>query len=269
MKNVEIFIYSFIQGISEFLPISSSAHLYALESFFNWKVEGLTFALAAHLGSLIAVLFYEKSFLIKNFNSLLTTKKENEIFLLIICVLPVLFIGFLIVIFFKESYKFSVNYIALSSIVGALLLAFSDQEKDNSKKKKKLSLKDSLFIGIFQILSLIPGMSRAGTVITMARYLGYTRSFSIKLALLTSIPIILFASLYGIFNIFIASQSIHYEFFFIVIATFIFAYFSISFLLKWVKYFSFRIFVIYRIFFGVLLIILAYSKSTEMTSLFF
>ncbi|MEC6997295.1 MAG: undecaprenyl-diphosphate phosphatase [Pseudomonadota bacterium] len=259
MKNVEIFIYSFIQGISEFLPISSSAHLYALESFFNWKVDGLTFALAAHLGSLIAVLFYEKSFLIKNVKSLLTTKRENEIFLLIICVLPVLFIGFLIIILFKESYKFSLNYIALSSIIGALLLALSDLEKSNSKKKEKLCLRDSIYIGIFQTLSLIPGMSRAGTVITMARYLGYTRSFSIKLALLTSIPIILLASLYGIYNVFISNQKIQYEFFLIALLTFIFAYFSIIFLLKWVKYFSFKVFVIYRIFFGILLIILAYS----------
>ena len=259
MKNVEIFIYSFIQGISEFLPISSSAHLYALESFFNWKVDGLTFALAAHLGSLIAVLFYEKSFLIKNVKSLLTTKRENEIFLLIICVLPVLFIGFLIIILFKESYKFSLNYIALSSIIGALLLALSDLEKSNSKKKEKLCLRDSIYIGIFQTLSLIPGMSRAGTVITMARYLGYTRSFSIKLALLTSIPIILLASLYGIYNLFISNQKIQYEFFLIALLTFIFAYFSIIFLLKWVKYFSFKVFVIYRIFFGILLIILAYS----------
>lgn len=259
MKNVEIFIYSFIQGISEFLPISSSAHLYALESFFNWKVDGLTFALAAHLGSLIAVLFYEKSFLIKNVKSLLTTKRENEIFLLIICVLPVLFIGFLIIILFKESYKFSLNYIALSSIIGALLLALSDLEKSNSKKKEKLCLRDSIYVGIFQTLSLIPGMSRAGTVITMARYLGYTRSFSIKLALLTSIPIILLASLYGIYNVFISNQKIQYEFFLIALLTFIFAYFSIIFLLKWVKYFSFKVFVIYRIFFGILLIILAYS----------
>ena len=259
MKNIEIFIYSFIQGISEFLPISSSAHLYALESFFNWKVDGLTFALAAHLGSLIAVLFYEKSFLIKNVKSLLTTKRENEIFLLIICVLPVLFIGFLIIILFKESYKFSLNYIALSSIIGALLLALSDLEKSNSKKKEKLCLRDSIYVGIFQTLSLIPGMSRAGTVITMARYLGYTRSFSIKLALLTSIPIILLASLYGIYNVFISNQKIQYEFFLIALLTFIFAYFSIIFLLKWVKYFSFKVFVIYRIFFGILLIILAYS----------
>ena len=259
MKNVEIFIYSFIQGISEFLPISSSAHLYALESFFNWKVDGLTFALAAHLGSLIAVLFYEKSFLIKNVKSLLTTKRENEIFLLIICVLPVLFIGFLIIILFKESYKFSLNYIALSSIIGALLLALSDLETSNSKKKEKLCLRDSIYVGIFQTLSLIPGMSRAGTVITMARYLGYTRSFSIKLALLTSIPIILLASLYGIYNVFISNQKIQYEFFLIALLTFIFAYFSIIFLLKWVKYFSFKVFVIYRIFFGILLIILAYS----------
>ena len=61
MKNIEIIFYSFIQGISEFLPISSSAHLYVIESFFKWEIEGLTFALAAHLGTLLAVLFFEKS----------------------------------------------------------------------------------------------------------------------------------------------------------------------------------------------------------------
>ena len=261
MKNIEIIFYSFIQGISEFLPISSSAHLYVIESFLKWEIEGLTFALAAHLGTLLAVLFFEKKTvysILKNF--FINKKKDKQFLLLFICVLPVIIVGSLIIIFFKDHYHFGVTTIALSSIAGALLLDFSDKRKNIYKKKEILSLKDAIFIGIFQVLSLIPGMSRSGTVITGARFLGFTRTFAIKLALLTSIPVISLASCYGLYSVLASSQKIHFEFFYITSITFLCAFFSIKFLLKWIKHFSFRIFVIYRICLGILLIILINLK---------
>ena len=261
MKSIEILFYSLIQGISEFLPISSSAHLYVIESFFEWKVEGLTFALAAHLGTLIAVVFFEKKFIYNNLNSFFTKQtSDNQFLLILVCVLPVILVGALIIIFIKNNYYFGITAIALSSIVGALLLDFSDKYKNSYKKKEKLTVRDAILIGIFQTLSLCPGMSRSGTVITGARFLGYTRTFAIKLALLTSIPVISLASCYGLYKVLISSQQIYFEFFYITLITFICAFFSIKFLLNWIKYFSFRIFVIYRLCFGIILIIIVNLK---------
>ena len=257
MKTTEIITYSFIQGISEFLPISSSAHLYAIQILYQIEIDGLTLALAAHLGTLLAVLLFEKKFIIENLNSLLVSNKENNLIMIIICVIPVLLLGFFIIIFFKDLYKFTIPSIALASIVGAILLDFSDNKKNTIKVKDALSYKTSIFIGMFQTLSLIPGMSRSGTVITAARYFGYSRFFSIKLALLTSIPIIFLSSIYGLYEVFLTDNKINYDFVYIAFITFICAYFSIKFLLKWTEYFSFRVFVIYRIFFGTFLILVA------------
>ena len=259
MNNIEILLYSLIQGVSEFLPISSSAHLYTLEFFFKWEIEGLTFALAAHLGTLLAVLFFEKKYLYNNLKEVFIDRNiDNQLFLIFICVLPVVITGFFIIVLFKESYKFGIITIALSSIIGALLLDFSDHYKNKYKQKEKLIFKDAVLIGIFQALSLIPGMSRSGSVITGARFLGYTRVFSMKLALLTSIPVISIAACYGVYKVFISSQQIHFYFFYITFLTFLFALISIKFLLKWIGYFSFRVFAIYRVCFGILLITLIY-----------
>ena len=258
MKSLEIFIYSLIQGVTEFLPISSSAHLYAVENLFDWEIEGLTIALAAHLGTLLAVIFFEKNFLVKSFYSIFKNKERNEFLLIIVCVLPVLLVSFLIIIFFKDNYKFGIITIAISSIIGALLMDFSDTKKIKTRKKDQLSLKDAIFIGFFQTLALIPGMSRSGTIITGARFLGYTRLFSVKISLLTSIPVISLASCYGLFEIFVSNQKIYFDFIYITFFTFICAFFSIKFIIRWIKYFSFRVFSIYRILFGIFLIISVY-----------
>ena len=127
--------------------------------------------------------------------------------------------------------------------------------------------KKSYFYRPFQTLSLLPGMSRSGTVLTASRFLGYSRSFSIELALLTSIPVIMLASCYGIYNILISSEKINFYFFYITFITFIFAFFSIKILVKWTKHFSFRIFVIYRIIFGITIII-AYKSNLNVLHFF-
>ncbi len=257
MQNFEVLAYSVIQGVTEFIPVSSSAHLYVVEFFFKWKVDGLIYALAAHLGTLLAVLFFEKRTIYLILNKFFIKKKvDKKVLPLLICVFPVIFIGFLIVIFFKKNYIFGMTTIALTSIFGALLLDFSDKKTPNKKTNDFLSLKNAFLIGLFQTLSLLPGMSRSGTVLTASRFLGYSRSFSIELSLLTSIPVIMLASCYGIYNILVSSEKINFYFFYITAITFIFAFFSIKILVRWTKHFSFRIFVIYRVIFGITIILL-------------
>ena len=145
-----------------------------------------------------------------NFKKLLLIKKKKYINLVILCVLPVIVVG-LIIITFENNYSFGILTIAIASIAGAVLLELSDRDKEQLKIKNTLLLRDCVFIGLFQIS--IPGMSRAGTVITASRFLGYTRVFSIKLALLTSIPIIFMASSYGLYKLLISGQQIYLSFF--------------------------------------------------------
>ena len=259
MQNFEILAYSIIQGITEFIPVSSSAHLYVTEIFFKWKVEGLMYALAAHLGTLIAVIYFEKKTIYLILNKFFIKKKvDKKVLPILVCIFPVIIAGLFIVIFFKEIYTFSITTIALASIFGAVLLGISDKKKNHVKYEEDFTIKNAFIIGVFQTLSLIPGMSRSGTVLTASRFLGYSRNFSIELALLTSIPIITIASGYAIYNILQSNEQVDFYFFYITLLTFIFAFFSIKLFIKWAKHFSFRIFVIYRILFGLLLIVLVH-----------
>ena len=258
--NFEIFFYSIIQGITEFLPISSSAHLYFFEELFSWKEVGVVYALAAHLGTLLAVLLYQKKeiFLIL-YDDCIKNKNPAFIKVIIISVLPTLFLGILIVIKFKQFYTFNLVYIGLASILGAVFLGYSDRKEITKTNLQNLNMKSSLFVGVFQILALIPGMSRSGTVITAMRLLGYRRKEAILFSLFSGIPIILSACVYGIYSVLKFEIGINYNFLLISICSFLSAYFSISLIINWIKKFSFKIFVIYRIFFGFFLLLYFFS----------
>ena len=263
MELWEIILYSFTQGVTEFLPISSSAHLFILEYLLNWSVSGRTMAISAHLGSLLAVCIYLKKDLLKIFYSfyfLKKFKKDNNILLvrnLFLITFPILLVGLLI---FKNLDKelLSFNLIAIASIIGAGLLYIIDNNKTEKRNIYSLSILDSLFIGLFQIFALIPGASRAGTIITAARILKLTRIESTKLGLYSGIPTILGAvileALWLINNI-----SNNQEVIFIILIlllSFFFAYLSIIFLIKWLKNYSFLPFVIYRISLSIIILYL-------------
>ena len=249
---IEILILSAIQGLSEFLPISSSAHLILVSNFYDFKSSSLLIDISLHLGSLFAIVFYFRKELFDLRNN------QKILILLIIGSIPLIVFGYFLhateLIYLLRNPK----VIAFTTLFFGLILYFADQRKIEKNISKNLNIKSILFIGLFQILSLIPGMSRAGTVITASRFLGYTRVFSIKLALLTSIPIIFMASSYGLYKLLISGQQIYLSFFFITFTTFVISFFSIKFLLKWINFFSFRIFVIYRLCFGIILLVMLF-----------
>jgi len=263
MEFWEIIVYSFTQGITEFLPISSSAHLLILEHLLNWSVSGRTMVISAHLGSLLAVIIYLRENLLKIIYSIYkfnNFKQDNNVLLLrnlFLITLPILIIGLLI---FKNLDKelLSLNVIAWSSIIGASLLYIADNYRGEKKNIYSLSILDSLFIGFFQIFALIPGASRAGTVITAARILKLTRIESTKLGLYSGLPTIsgavILESLWLINNLSSNEQIIPIILIFIL--SFFFAYLSIIFLIKWLKNYTFLPFVIYRISIGILILYL-------------
>jgi undecaprenyl-diphosphatase len=257
----EISLYSLVQGITEFLPISSSAHLFVLESILNWSIPGRTMAIAAHLGSLAAVMLYLKSDIINIIDSFFKVEiniQNHNITLLkslIIITLPIIIIGLFV---FKnlDEKLLTLNVIAWSSIIGASLLYIADNFKPQKRDIFSLSLLECLFIGIMQVYALIPGASRAGEIITAARILNIKRIDATKLGLFTSLPTIIGAVLLEL--IWLINNTLNNEKYLYILITcimsFIFAYLSIIFLMQWLKTRSFTPFILYRILLGIVIL---------------
>jgi undecaprenyl-diphosphatase len=257
----EISLYSLIQGITEFLPISSSAHLFVLERLLNWSIPGRTMAIAAHLGSLFAVILYLKYDIINIIDSLIKVKVSSQnhnitlLKSLIIITVPIIVIGLFV---FKnlDEKLLTLNVIAWSSIIGASLLYIADNFKAQKRDIFSLSLLDCLFIGILQVFSLVPGASRAGVIITAARILNINRIDATKLGLYTSLPTIIGAVLLELIWL-INNTSNNEKYLYILITcimSFIFSYLSIILLLKWLKTNSFTPFILYRILLGIVIL---------------
>ena len=256
MILTEITFYSLIQGISEFLPISSSAHLLILEKIFNWQLPGRTSAIAAHFGTLLAVSFYLRRDLINLIFSINKANNIKFILNLIVMTLPIIIVGLLI--FKTLDYKLlTLKIVALASIFGALILYLTDYlVKDTNKKIAELSYFQSFIIGIFQTFALIPGTSRAGVIITGARFFKISRVQAAKLGLFTGIPTIAGAvMLEGSWLLSNYKQDNIINLIFIILLSGGFALISIKVLIKWLKNKSFTPFVIYRIILGILIFI--------------
>ncbi len=263
MSYFEIFIYSVIQGVTEFLPISSSAHLIYLENIFNWPSIGIYFAVAAHFGTLLAVIVNRRLVLFKLIKNILlfikkdpnySYKRKNELLCLIVASIPIILIGGIITIFF-DNFIFSLIALGIASILGGVFLELSDRF-GKKRSRKALSIKTSLFAGVFQCFAIIPGMSRSGACITALRFCGLSRTESAEFSLLMGIPIITIAGIFSILKVIsLGENSIILSFFFIFIVSLFTALVSIKWMLKWLKNRSFMIFVVYRTIFGLLLII--------------
>ncbi len=173
---IEIFILSAVQGISEFLPISSSAHLILVSKFYELKTASLLIDISLHLGSLLAIIFYFRK-------DLLSIKNNKKILNLILFgSMPLIFFGYIIYTSEIIYHLRNVKVIAFTTFLFGLILFYSDRKKVNKKISANLNLRSILFIGFFQILALIPGVSRAGITLTAARFLGYDRVESSKIA---------------------------------------------------------------------------------------
>tara|TARA_B100000686_G_scaffold354748_1_gene466916 strand:+ start:5412 stop:6200 length:789 start_codon:yes stop_codon:yes gene_type:complete len=261
MLFLEIILYSLVQGITEFLPISSSAHLLILEKIFSWEIPGRTMAIAAHLGSLIAVIFFLKNDLINLTTKIQTPYNFKFLINIILITLPIIIIGLIIFKNFENS-LLTLKVVALSSIIGGIILYFIDNFKKLSKKAlNDLSYHEAIIIGLLQIFSLIPGTSRAGSVITGARLFNINRVEAAKLGLYTGIPTIFGAVTLEI-NWLISNFYFNFQntiwLTLIVILSGIFAFITIKILVKWLKNKSFFPFVLYRLLLGIIILLYIY-----------
>ena len=250
---IEIFILSLIQGITEFLPISSSSHLILISEYFSFENQSLSIDVSLHIGSFIAVIFYFKKDIL-NF-------VENKIIFIKILIssIPVMVVGFFLVKTGIIEKIRNINVIAFTTIIFGIFLYISDKFKLEKNIDKNFTYKSALFIGFFQILSLIPGVSRSGIAITAARFLNFKRVDAGKISFLISIPILGAVSIFGIKNlIFSNNLSFTYLNLLSIILSFLFSLITIKYFLKYINKFNLNIFVYYRILLGPFLMFFAY-----------
>ena len=238
---IEILILSAIQGISEFLPISSSAHLIIVSSLYDLKASSLLIDISLHLGSLLAIIFF--------FRKDLFNLKQNQklLKLIIIGSIPLIIFGYILYSTELISYLRNIKVIAWTTLSFGIILYFADQSKINQNISSNLNIKSILLIGIFQILALIPGVSRAGITITAARFLKFNRVDSGKISFLLSIPALAGASFLGLKDLQNESLEINILTIIAVILSFLFSYVTVKYFLDYLNKFSLNIFVIYRL----------------------
>ena len=253
LSSIEILILAIIQGVSEFLPVSSAAHTVLISKYFNFNNQNLLVDICLHLGSLIAIIFYFRKDL---FNLI---KNKNFLIKILIGTVPIVPVGFILYKSGLINNLRNLEMIAWMSLIFGILLYLSDKVKITKKIENDFTNRSALIIGIFQVLALIPGVSRSGITITSGRLLGFSRFDSAKVSFFLSIPTLAAASLLGIINIY-NEDSVELNFIAIiaVIFSFIFSYLSIAFFLNFIKKFTLSVFIIYRIALSIFILAIVY-----------
>ena len=249
---IEILILSAVQGISEFLPISSSAHLILVSNLYDLKSSSLLIDISLHLGSLLAIIFFFR----KDLFDLRNNKKILS--LIIFGSIPLITFGYILHSTELIHLLRNIEVIAWTTLIFGIILFFADRRKINQNIHTNLNIKSIIFIGIFQILALVPGVSRAGITMTAARFLKFNRVDSSKISFLLSIPALTGASFLGLKNAFNQSIEINYLIIVAVILSFSFSYMTVKFFLNYINKFSLNIFIIYRIIISFILFYIIY-----------
>ena len=250
---IEILILSLVQGITEFLPISSSSHLILISKYLNFDSQGLSIDVSLHIGSFLAVIFYFYKDIINFY--------ENKILFLKIFIssIPVMLVGFFLIKSGAVEKIRSIDIIAWTTLIFGFLLYISDKFELKKNIKNDFNLKSAIIIGLLQISSLIPGVSRSGIAITAARFLKFKRNDAAKISFLISIPILGAVSGYGFINI-LFTKNINFTIINLlaIILSFLFSFLTIKYFLKYIKKFNLNIFVYYRLLLGFILLMITY-----------
>ena len=250
----EVVILSLVQGVTEFIPISSSSHLILISEYVNFENQSLSIDVSLHIGSFLAVITYFYKDII-NF-----TKNKDLFFKIIVSSLPVIIAGwFLVHTNFIENLR-NIKIIGWTTIIFGILLFISDKFKLKKNIQNNFDFKSALIIGFCQIAALVPGVSRSGIAITAARFLKFERFDSTKISFLLSIPILAAVTFFGAKNIFI-SEDIDFSILniFSIIFSFVTSFITIKYFIKYIQKFSLNLFVLYRILLGIGLLVFGYS----------
>lgn len=257
MDWLQVVILSIVQGLTEFLPISSSAHLILVPELTGWRDQGLAFDVALHLGSLAAVIAYfrhELTRMVRACLAALSGERGNPDARLgawvALATVPVCVLGYL----FHDAISLGMRspLLMATTLIGfGLLLAYADWGRHHGRSEYQLTLKDALVIGLAQALALIPGTSRSGITITAALLLGLGREGAARFSFLLSIPVILLAGGLEILTLLDAPQAIDWTA--LILGTLLSgasAYLCIHYFLAFIRRIGMQPFVVYRLVLG-------------------
>lgn len=262
---LDIIVLGIIQGIAEFLPISSSAHLIIFREVFNIgsniapNIE-LTFDLALHFGTLLAIIIFFFKELWQIFISGITKGTKNKdgrlFWYLIIATIPAGIVGVLFEDVFDNFFRKQLWLIALALIIMGIIIYLVDKKSKIDKDIKEMKWYQALIVGCAQVFALIPGFSRSGTTITASRALGLNREDSAKFSFYLSVPVVMGATFFSLIKentLTIIGENL-VVFGTGILISFIVGLLCISFLLKYIKKHDFKVFMIYRILLGILVL---------------
>ena len=266
-----------VQGLTEFLPVSSSAHLTIVPWLFGWETPGLVFDTSLHLGTAAALLlFFWKDFW-KIIQSILIPKSftnKGELkdtrtltFGIILGILPAGIIGFIFdkqieTLFSPENLSKTIYIVSFTLIFFGVLLFMADKYGKKKKTLTGMSIKDAFLIGLMQVCSLIPGTSRSGSTMTAGMALGYTREQAARFSFLLGTPIIILAGLFKLKDLFKITMDTPTILYFITgfLASFISGYFVIAFFIKFLQKHTVTSFTIYRILLALCISLFAFLR---------
>ena len=251
---LEVLILSIVQGITEFIPISSSSHLIIISEYIDFENQSLSIDVSLHIGSFLAVISYF-------YKDVINFAKNKDLFLkIVVSSIPVIITGWFFVRTNIIENLRNIEIIGWTTIIFGILLFVSDKFKLDKNIQKNFNFKTALIIGFCQIASLIPGVSRSGIAITAARFLEFERFDATKISFLLSIPILAAVTVFGIKNIFM-SENMEFSILnlFAILFSFIISFITIKYFIRYIKKFNLNLFVLYRIFLGLGLLFLSYS----------
>jgi|TARA_R100000501_G_scaffold5804_1_gene12740 undecaprenyl-diphosphatase len=264
MDFLQLLIIAIVQGVTEFLPISSSGHLILIPKLTDLPDQGPLIDVAVHVGTLAAIIVYfwrDVSGLARGGLASVgvgnTSPKERRLFWYIVAgTIPAVVVGlFLKTGGYLEGFR-STQLVAINLIFWGVILGLADRFGKHVKRFEDASLKDAVIIGLFQALALIPGTSRSGITMSAARLLGYGRVESARFSFLLSIPAIAGAGLLAVLDLADATASMQQDALIAGGLTFIAAILTMVFLMRFLKRASMMVFVVYRILMGVALLLL-------------
>ena len=267
MPLFHLLLVAIIQGVTEFLPVSSSGHLILLPNLTGLEDQGQAIDVAVHVGTLFAVILYfwsdvrlAMTGLPRALTGRIDTEGSKLAFLLLVSSIPVVAFGVLLTLTGLDEEMRSITVIGWTMLVFGIVLYWSDQAGETTRDAKDWSLRDAMVMGVWQAIALIPGTSRSGITITGARFMGYGRSDAARLSMLMSIPVIIESgtllageAMYNIDMLLLRDSAIAAGF------AFVSALLALSLMMRLLRSVSFTPYVIYRIGLGLVLLVIAYS----------
>ena len=259
-----------VQGLTEFLPISSTAHLRIVPSFFGWGDIGASYTAVIQVGTMIAIILYFRNDLMNMTKAMLLSIKTKDykskdtrlLLMIILGTIPIVIFGFLLKNLIRNQFR-SMYIMAGSLIFFSIILYIADKYTKKKVNLETITTKDGIIIGFFQALALIPGASRSGSTISGAFFRNMTREDAARFSFLLSIPAVLLSGVFELFSqraTLLSGESVILSLVIATVVSGVVGYWSIWFLLSYIKKHSMMLFVVYRIVFGILIIILLYTN---------